>query len=104
LPSDTAGGIVETTNNQGNMISLIYLQCMYKSSIPSTFGLINNCQVAIQTPLGLKIGDKNKPDFCMLSSYKKHLVLNVKALPDLFDRNTPRELLCGFLAISTTIS
>jgi hypothetical protein len=95
LPRDTAGGIVKTTDNQGNMISLISLQCMYKSSIPCTSVSINSCHVATQAPLGWKIGDQNKSNFCMLSSDKKHLVLNVKALPDLFDRNTPRKLLCG---------
>jgi hypothetical protein len=98
LPSDTTGDIVKTTDNQGNMISLIYLQCMYKSCISGTSGSINNCHIAIQAPLGWKIGDQNKPDFCTLSSDKKHLVLNVKALPDLFDRNTPRKLLCGIFS------
>ena len=76
------------------MISVIYLQCMYKSCIPGTSGSINNCHIAIQAPLGWKIGDQNKSNFCTLSSDKKHLVLNVKALPDLFDRNTPCKLLC----------
>jgi hypothetical protein len=52
LPSDTTGGIVETTHDQGNTISLIYLQCMYKSSAPGTFGSINNCHIAIQAPSG----------------------------------------------------
>ncbi len=93
--SDTTGGIVETTNDQGNAMSLVHILCMYKSSIPGTSGSINNCHVAIQAPSGRKIGDQNKSDFCTLSSDKKHLVLNMKALPDLFDRNTPRKLLGG---------
>ncbi len=95
LPSDTMGGIVETTDNQGNTISLIYLQCIYKSSAPGTFGSINNCHIAIQAPSGWEISDQNKSNFCTLSSDKKHLVLNMKALPDLFDRNTPCKLLGG---------
>jgi hypothetical protein len=68
---------------------------MYKSSILGTLWSINNCHIVIQAPSGWKIGDQNKSDFCTLSSDKKHLFLNVKALPDLFDGNTPRELLCG---------
>ena len=97
LPSDTdtMEGIVETTDGQGSIISLVHIQCMYKSSIPGTSGSINNCHVAIQAPLGWRISDQNKSDFCTLSSDKKHLVLNVRTLPALFDRNTPRELLDG---------
>ena len=88
-------GIVETTDGQGSIISLVHIQCMYKSSIPGTSGSINNCHVAIQAPSGWRIADQNKSDFCTLSSDKKHLVLNVRASPALFDRNTPRELLDG---------
>ncbi len=95
LPSDTTEGIVETTNDQGNRMSLVHIQCMYKSSIPGTSGSINNCHVAIQAPLGWRIANQNRSDFCTLSSDKKHLVLNVKALLALFDRNTPRKLLDG---------
>jgi hypothetical protein len=97
LPSDTMEmeGIVETTDDQGNIMSLVHIQCMYKSSVPGTSGSINNCHVAIQAPSGWRIGDQNKSDFCTLSSDKKHLVLNVRTSPDLFDRNTPRDLLDG---------
>ena len=76
LPSDTIKGIVETTDNQGNIMSLVHIQCMYKSSVPGTSGSINNCHVAIQAPSGWTIANQNKSDFCTLSSDKKHLVLN----------------------------
>jgi hypothetical protein len=95
LPSDTMEGVVETTDDQGNIMSLVHIQCMYKSSVPGTSRSINNCHITIQAPSGWRIADQNKSDFCTLSSDKKHLVLNVKALPFLFDRNTPRKLLDG---------
>lgn len=97
LPSDTdtMEGIVETTDGQGSIISLVHIQCMYKSSVPGTSGSINNCHITIQSPSGWRIADQNKSVFCTFSSDKKHLVLNVRASPVLFDRNTPRELLDG---------
>ena len=97
LPSDTdtMEGIVETTDDQGSIISLVHIQCMYKSSVPGTSGSINNCHITIQAPSGWRIADQNKSDFCTLSSDKKHLVLNVRASPVLFDKNTPRELIDG---------
>jgi hypothetical protein len=92
-PSCQVNPHVETTNDQGNTISLTYFLCTYKFSAPGTSIVsTTTSHLAIQPLLCWKLTHQNKTKFCVLSSDKKELFLNVKALPDLFDVNIAHKL------------